>query len=59
MQQRLGRNAADVQAGAAVGRALFNNGNLQAELGRLDRANITTRSGADNNYIISHVLIPD
>jgi hypothetical protein len=40
MQQRLGRYAADVQAGAAKGRALFDHGHLEAELCRLDGADI-------------------
>ena len=58
VQQRLGRDAADIEAGAAIGRALFDDSDLQAELCRLDRANITAGAGADYNYIICHILVP-
>ena len=37
MQQRLRRDAADVEAGAAERLALLDDGDLEAELGRLDR----------------------
>jgi hypothetical protein len=51
MQQRLGRNAAHIQAGAAMGSTLFNN-NLHAKLGSPDRAHIAARACADNNEIV-------
>ncbi|MNV23794.1 hypothetical protein D3C71_1148300 [compost metagenome] len=59
VQQRLRRDAADIEAGAAIGRALFDDGDLEAELCRLDRANITAGARADYNYIICHVRFPD
>jgi hypothetical protein len=40
MQQRLGRNAAHIQAGTAMGSTLFNHGDLHAQLGSPDRAHI-------------------
>ncbi len=52
MQQRLGRNAADVETGAAVGGALFDNSYLQTELGRLDRTDIPPRAGSDDDEIV-------
>ncbi len=58
VQQRLGGNAADIEAGAAIGRALFDDSDIEAQLRRLDRANITAGAGADYNYIICHVLVP-
>ncbi|EGE56106.1 hypothetical protein RHECNPAF_750070 [Rhizobium etli CNPAF512] len=58
MQQRLRRNAADVQAGAAIGGALFDNGDLEAELGCLDGADIAARAGSDNDHIIRHCFFP-
>jgi hypothetical protein len=56
MQQSLGGNAANVQAGAAIGRALFDDSDLETELCSLDGANITAGAGTDNNYIISHLI---
>jgi hypothetical protein len=54
MQQRLGGNAADVEAGTAEGRALFNNRNLETELSCLDRSDVAARAGSDNDHIIGH-----
>jgi len=51
MQQRLGRNAADVQAGAAQGAALFNAGDLQAQLSSADGGDITAGTAADDDHI--------
>ncbi|MNG38581.1 hypothetical protein D3C84_1263440 [compost metagenome] len=54
MQQGLGGNAADIEAGAAIGGALLDDADLQAKLGRLDGADIAAGAGADNDEIISH-----
>ena len=54
MQQSLGRNAADVEAGAAMRFALFNNRHFHAELGCTNGANITAGAGADDNEIVGH-----
>jgi hypothetical protein len=51
MEQGLGRNAADVQASAAVGGALFNDGHLHAKLGGANGADIAARAGADYGEI--------
>ena len=51
LQQRLGRDAADIEAGAAEGRALLDHGHLHAELGGADRRHIAARSGADHDEI--------
>ena len=40
LQQRLRRDAADVEAGAAEGRPLLDAGGLQAELGGTDRRDV-------------------
>ena len=52
MQQRLRRDASDIEAGAAVGRALFHHRGLEPELRRADRAYIAARTGADDDQII-------
>ena len=52
MEQRLRRDAADVQAGAAGGRALLDDGDLQPELRRADGADIAARAGADDDEIV-------
>ena len=54
MQQRLGRNAADIEAGAAEGRALLDHGDLQAELRRADGADIAAGAAADDDEIVGH-----
>ncbi len=51
MQQRLGRDAADVEAGAAEGGALLDAGHLQAELGGADGADIAAGAGADDDDV--------
>ena len=52
VQQRLRRDAADIEAGAAEGRALFNDGGLQAQLGRADGADIAAGTGADDDEVV-------
>ncbi len=54
MQQRLRGNAADVEAGAAEGLALFDDGDLQAELRGADGADIAAGAGADDDEIVGH-----
>ena len=58
VQQRLGGNAADVEAGAAQRLALLDDRRLQAELRRLDGADITARSRSDHDDIIAHGSFP-
>ena len=54
MQQRLRGNAADVEAGAAEGRVLLDHRDLQAELRRADRADVTAGAGADDSEVVGH-----
>ncbi len=54
MKKRLGRNAANIQAGATEGLALFHHRNLKAKLGSLDRGHITAGARADDNHIVRH-----
>jgi hypothetical protein len=60
LQQGFGGDAADVQAGAAQRGALFNAGDLQAQLRRADGANITAGAGTDhdNVEILCHFSAP-
>ena len=51
MQQRLGRDAADIEAGAAMGGALLHHRDLHAELRGADGADIAAGSGADDDQI--------
>jgi hypothetical protein len=59
VQQRLGRHAADVQAGAAQGRAavdpLVHAGDLQAQLARPDRGVVAAGSASDDHDVIGGV----
>ena len=60
MQQRLGGNTADIEAGAAQGPPLFNTGDRQAELTRADRRVVATRPAADDHHVVllRHVARP-
>ena len=53
IQQRLRRHASDIEAGAAERRVLLDHGDLHAELRGADRADISARTGADDNEIVS------
>ena len=55
MQQRLGGDAADIEAGAAMRGALLHHGHLHAELRRADGADITAGPGADDDQVITHI----
>ena len=52
VQQRLRRDAADIEAGAAMGRALLHHGHLHAELCGADGADIAAGAGADDDEIV-------
>ena len=56
VQQRLRGDAADVEAGAAERLALLDHGDLHAELGGADGADIAAGAGADDDDIVSHSL---
>ena len=57
VQQRLGGHAADIEAGAAQGDALFDNGRLQAELTGADRRVVAAGAAADDDdVVLSHLL---
>ncbi|MNG12242.1 hypothetical protein D3C84_958410 [compost metagenome] len=57
VQQRLGRNATDVQAGTAEGDlalfvlVLLDAGGLQTELRRFDGGHIAARAGTDDYHV--------
>ncbi|MCY1533814.1 hypothetical protein D9M68_691620 [compost metagenome] len=63
VQQRLGRNAADVQAGAAesdlafLADVLLDTSGLQAELGGTDGGNVTAGAGTNHNHVefLTHI----
>jgi hypothetical protein len=58
LQQRLGRNAAHVEAGAAERRLailadeIVDAGGLQAKLRRADGGDIAGRAGADDDHVV-------
>ena len=52
MQQGLGGDAADVQAGSAKSLAALDHADLQAQLRRADGADIAAGAGADHDEII-------
>ena len=51
LQQRLGGDAANIEAGAAQRRAFFDAGHLHPQLRGANGANITARTGADDNDV--------
>ena len=51
MQQRLGRNAADVQADAAERRVAFDQHRLHAEVGRAECRGVAARAGAEHQHV--------
>ena len=53
IEQRLARNASLVEAGAAEGVALFDDGDARAELCGTDCCNIATGAAADNDQVIN------
>src|SRR6266478_4830571 len=53
IEQRLRGHAADIETGAAERRILLDHGDLHTELRRADRADISARTGADDNKIVS------
>ena len=57
VQQRLRRDAADVEAGAAEGRALLDHRGLQAELRRANGADIAAGAGADDDEVVGHDIV--
>ena len=56
VEQRLGRDAADVEAGAAEGLALLDHRDLQAELGGADGADVAPGASADDDDIVGHAV---
>ena len=59
LEQRLRRNAADIEASAAMRLALFDDRDLEAELRRPDRADIAAGTSADNDEIVGHQVYPN
>ena len=52
MQQRLGRDAAHVEAGTTKGIAAFNDCSFEAQLSAADGRNIAARASADDDHVI-------
>ena len=52
LQQGLGRDAPDVQAGAAQGAAFLDDGRLEAQLRRPDGGDVAARAAADDDQVI-------
>ena len=59
VQQRLRRNAADIEAGAAEGRVLLDHRHLHAELRGADGADIAAGAGADDDEIVGGIEIEE
>ena len=57
VQQRLRRNAADIEAGAAEGGALLDHRGFQPELRRANGADIAAGAGADDDEVVRHMAI--
>ena len=53
VQQRLGGNATDIEAGAAISAPLLDDGDFHAELGRAPGADIAAWAGSNHNEVIS------
>ena len=53
LEQRLGRDAADIQAGAAQGLPLLRHRDAHAELGAADGADIAAGTGADDDHVVA------
>src|ERR1700722_19718254 len=54
VQESLGRNAANVEAGPAERLHLLDHGDVHAKLRRAYRANIAPRARADHHKVITH-----
>jgi len=54
-KQRLGGDAAYVQAGAAEVRVFLDQGRLKAKLARTDRRRVSGRAATDDGYIVDSV----
>ena len=52
VQQGFGRDATDVQAGAAQRIAAFDHGDVQPKLGRADGADIAAGAGTDDDCVV-------
>ncbi len=59
VEQRLGGDAADVQASSAQLGIFFNNRGLQAVLAGADRRGVATRTTPNHNQVISHFIFQD
>src|SRR5262249_32752497 len=53
-QQRLGRDAADIETGTAMSSALLHHCDLHAELSRTNGGDIAARTCADDDEVVSH-----
>jgi hypothetical protein len=58
VQQRLGRNAADVQADAAEGGVALDDHGLHAEVGRAEGGRVAAGAGAEHEHVALDVGPP-
>ena len=56
MEQRLGRDTSNVQAGATELGIFFDNRGLQAVLTGADRGGVAARAAPNHNQVISHLF---
>jgi len=54
MQQGFRGNATNVEAGATIGGALFDDCRFQAELRRANGADVATGAGSDDDEVVGH-----
>ncbi len=54
VKQRIGGDAADIEAGPAMGLALLYHSDVHAELRRADGADIAAGTGANDDEIVRH-----
>jgi len=60
VQQRLGRHAADIQAGATEGFAALHAGNFQAQLARANGRVVAAGAAADDDHIVcAHAVLSE
>ena len=59
VEQRFGRDAAHVQAGAAELGVFFDDRGLQAVLAGAHRRGVATRAAPNHNQVISHFILQD
>ena len=57
VQQRLGRNASDVEADSAKGRPAFDQNDIKTKIRRAKRGRVAARSGTENRNLAAQVRV--